>query len=307
LQWISIGKLAKATGFAVERLRMWEQRYGAPQSRRLASGHRRYSVEEVERLHLVREALSRGRRPRHVVALKREALLQLLGALALTGPAHRAPKGILSPGGWVASDWVAAAARLDDALLDRQFYEQWLQLGSLSFLVERAQPFAAALSLARAEGRLGLAEERFGAEKLGDFLTSIWRRLNENNAEQPVLLGALPSGKPSLDLPMMALVLALAGMHVIFLGLATPLEELVDAAKRQGLGQVVLSLGFGVEAAAATQSLASLKAGLGPEVFVGVGLGHNYPNGPGFQSFQNLQELFQWARARAERASSVPR
>ena len=296
LQWISIGKLAKATGFAVERIRMWEQRYGAPLGRRLASGHRRYNVEEVERLHLVREALARGKRPRQVVALKREALMQLLGTLNLAGTAQRAPKGLSSQLPWGPTAWLAAVSHLDDSFLDRQFYEQWLQLGSLNFLVERAQPFAEALARGRSSGQLGVAEERFGSEKLGDFLASLWRRLNENNTQHSVLLSTLPGDPQTLNLQMMALVLALAGLHVTYLGAGTPLDELIGTAKRRQVKALLLGYSPPLDFQVLTAALAKLREGLPPDVQLGVGSDAAPPSTRDFQRFQNLAELFEWAR-----------
>jgi methanogenic corrinoid protein MtbC1 len=186
---------------------------------------------------------------------------------------------------------------MDDAFLDRQFYEHWLELGSLSFLVERAQPFAEALSLGRQRGEIGLAEEHFGTEKLGDFLSSIWRRLNENNSEHPVLLSTLPEDQQSLGLQMMALVAALAGLRVIYLGTATPLDELISAAARQRVLGVLLGVSAGLDVRKATGQLAYLKVGLPPEVFLGAGGAGAPPANPDFRRFQDLTELFQWARS----------
>ena len=244
---ISIGKLAKATGFAVERLRMWELRYGAPKSLRLDSGHRRYLAEEVERLHLVRDALGRGLRPRHVVALDRDGLLKILGTSTqgkqpLWQNGQREDRSLVP---WTPKLWVAAAARMDDAYLDRQFYEHWLELGSLRFLTERVQPFITALGFGWERGELCVAEEHFGSEKMGDFLSGIWRRLNEHNQGRPVLLTTLPGDSHRLGLQMAALVAAMAGLRVIYLGPSTPVGEVALAAERQRARGVLLSLTLG--------------------------------------------------------------
>lgn len=47
---LTIGQLAERTGTAAGTLRMWESRYGFPGAERLASGHRRYSEEDVARV-----------------------------------------------------------------------------------------------------------------------------------------------------------------------------------------------------------------------------------------------------------------
>lgn len=44
---LSIGELAERTGVAPATIRMWEQRHGFPVPRRLGSGHRRYSEDDV--------------------------------------------------------------------------------------------------------------------------------------------------------------------------------------------------------------------------------------------------------------------
>lgn len=53
---LTIGDLAERTGLSPAVLRMWETRHGFPEPRRLASGHRRYTDDDVE---LVRQVLRR--------------------------------------------------------------------------------------------------------------------------------------------------------------------------------------------------------------------------------------------------------
>src|SRR5690242_21770365 len=53
---LTIGGLAERTGLSPAVLRMWETRHGFPEPRRIASGHRRYSENDVE---LVRQVLRR--------------------------------------------------------------------------------------------------------------------------------------------------------------------------------------------------------------------------------------------------------
>lgn len=302
---ISIGKLAQATGFAVERLRMWELRYGAPRSEKLPSGHRRYRGEEVDRLHLVREALNRGLRPGHVVAQSRESLLKLLETQApgfpSTRPTPREASALLP---WSPKAWVAASQRMDDAYLGRQFYEHWIELGSLRFLTERAQPFVQALGLGWERKELCVAEEHFGSEQLGDFLGGMWRRLNEQNQGPSVLLTTLPGDAHRLGLQMAALVAAMAGLRALYLGPSTPLEEVIEAAKRQKVQGVLLSLSSGQDAQEAKTQLKRLRKGLAPEILLGIGGSGAPVMGPDMPRFQDLPSFYHWARHWAPERSS---
>lgn len=53
---LTIGDLARETGLTPPVLRMWETRHGFPTPHRLASGHRRYSADQIE---LVKQVLRR--------------------------------------------------------------------------------------------------------------------------------------------------------------------------------------------------------------------------------------------------------
>jgi MerR family transcriptional regulator, light-induced transcriptional regulator len=298
---ISIGKLAKATGFSVERLRMWELRYGQPQGQRLPSGHRRYSAEEVERLHLVAQVLARGRRPRHVVALPREQLLALLEAPAGTGRPEPPKAADLRARAWSPQAWVQAATAMNEDYLNRQFYEHWLDLGSLRFLSERAQPFIQALGDEWQKGELCVAEEHFGSEKMGDFLAGIWRRLNEHNEHGPVLLTTLPGDAHRLGLQMAAVVCAMAGLKVVYLGPSTPLEEVALVAERNRAKAVFLSAALGTDHGKAREQLLQLRGLLPPQAVLGIGgAGAPWPpkDEPGaWQRHGDLNAFYLWARA----------
>jgi methylmalonyl-CoA mutase cobalamin-binding subunit len=297
---ISIGKLAKATGFSVERLRIWELRYGAPKGERLPSGHRRYAAEEVERLHLVRECIARGKRPRHVVALSREALLDQLDTKSYSHRADLAPRAAHAALPWSTKAWVAAAMKMDEGYLDRQFYEHWLDLGSLRFLRERAEPFIHALGEEWQKGELCVAEEHFGSEKMGDFLAGIWRRLNEHNQAGPVLLTTLPGDGHRLGLQMAALVSAMAGLRVIYLGPNTPVEEVAKAVERVGAKGLLFSAAMGTDQAKAREALLQLRKSLPEPIFIGVG-GAGAPltgdkDKPAWTRFNGLDAFYVWAR-----------
>lgn len=57
---LSIGDVAAQTGVGESTLRMWEARYSFPTPRRLPSGHRRYSVQDLARIQAVLRAREEG-------------------------------------------------------------------------------------------------------------------------------------------------------------------------------------------------------------------------------------------------------
>lgn len=57
---LSIGDVAAQTGVGESTLRMWEARYAFPTPRRLPSGHRRYSMQDLARIQAVLRARDEG-------------------------------------------------------------------------------------------------------------------------------------------------------------------------------------------------------------------------------------------------------
>ena len=82
-EYISIGELSAVTGIGVHTLRVWEKRYGAPHSKRLPSGHRRYPKKEVARLKAIASAIESGYRASKVVTATMEELQDLMRMVPL--------------------------------------------------------------------------------------------------------------------------------------------------------------------------------------------------------------------------------
>src|SRR5215216_1248891 len=58
--WMRIGELSRRVGLSVERLRMWERRYGLLTPRRTAGNQRLYSAVDETRVRLMVRYLAQG-------------------------------------------------------------------------------------------------------------------------------------------------------------------------------------------------------------------------------------------------------
>lgn len=74
---LTIGALSRATGVPIATLRSWEQRYGAPKAERRPSGHRFYSLDEVERVRTASTLIRAGHRASQVVGADPSTLSRL--------------------------------------------------------------------------------------------------------------------------------------------------------------------------------------------------------------------------------------
>src|SRR5437763_643334 len=86
-----IGVVARRTGLKPDLIRAWERRYGAVEPGRSDTRRRFYSDADVERLLLLRRAVSTGRGISQVAGLSGEELESLVEADAKSAPRPQAP------------------------------------------------------------------------------------------------------------------------------------------------------------------------------------------------------------------------
>jgi MerR family transcriptional regulator, light-induced transcriptional regulator len=294
---LSIGTLSSATGVPVETLRTWERRYGFPApTARTGGSHRRYGADAIGQVQLIVRALELGHRPSAVIGRDPDELRRLLGpaSTADAAPSDWAQHGDAG----VVARWLELTHALDGDGLMGEFHRSLAEMAAVPLLEHRVAPYLRELGEAWARGLLRVSHEHYASERVREFLSAQWRRANEGQrAGRVSAVLATPSGEQHvLGLHMAAWVIALAGVHVVFLGADTPWGEIVFAAERHAARGVALSAAAGypgdLEAGVAT-----LRAALPPEVSLalgGAGSAHVRKHG---QQMNSFEKLFKWARA----------
>lgn len=292
---LSIGALSRATGIPAETLRTWERRYGFPDPDRNDAGHRIYDPSYVERLRLIEEALESGHRPSNVVHLPQHELEELLNITSVRGSGVNDDVGIRDPEHEMVREWLEAAKKFDSSRLEHLFRHAWMQLGALDFLTERVGPFLYELGAAWAERRIAVAHEHFASERLRDFLSSHWRPLSDRATGPTIVCATLPSESHSLGLQMCAVVMAIAGLRIVYLGTDAPTADIVGAAEERDAHAVVLSISVAANRFMARRDLHEIREELDSNRGLVIG-GLGAPSGlPGVEHFGSLDELATWA------------
>ena len=290
---LSIGALSRATGVPVETLRTWEQRYGYPMAERRPSGHRVYPLSVVPRLRRMAVAIAGGHRAGDVLPASDAALDRLLAA---TGPAPRPATAWAMPGSLSTDDALALVASFDGERLTAALLSEWGRLGALGFLHTRVAPLVERVGCEWAEGRLEIRHEHFLSERLGDVLGSLRLPLDHQAAGPVVICATLPGEAHALGLQMAALVLAAAGLRVVYLGTNMPPAELAVLAVELPASHVALSISSAADGQATSRHLRRLRQLLPDEVGVVVG-GRGAPAArPGITVVADFEALDAWAR-----------
>ena len=300
-QMLSIGALARAIGIPVETLRTWERRYGTPQAERTQSGHRRYSMDTLQKLRLVRTAIQAGHRASLVVGATEAALRELIETLpdgALDEPPTHEPERS-GDESWHRSSierCITLTRSFDGRALDRELNAGLAALGALRFLELRVAPLLNEIGERWSTGDLGVRHEHFASERIQDFLVRQWRPLSDA-ATGPVCVCATPAGEQhTLGLQMAAYTLALNNVRVSYLGANLPPDELANAVAHHSARIALLSAARGADPEALREHCLRVCSAVGSDVTVLVGGGGFVEVPPSAVGFHSLRALNSWAQ-----------
>ncbi|MBT5548980.1 MAG: MerR family transcriptional regulator [Nitrospina sp.] len=294
---ISIGELARLTGITTHTLRVWEKRYGTPHAQRLPSGHRRYPKEDVPRLRAIAKALESGYRASKVVSGTLEELQGLMGLkpfISSDSSPESAEEVKNSSNETLIERWVKGIHEFDDDSLLQGFHEQWNRVGPLTFITDFTVPLIERIGTGWESGELTISHEHFATECLSSFLTGKWRQLNSRKEGWAVLLATLPGETHNLGLLMSAVVASLSGAKVIYLGLDTPVEDMITTANKYNPKLLCLSISCCQKPMETEDSLFKIRNGLGKNIKIVAGGKGTPEHVPGIRKVGDFNNFNNW-------------
>lgn len=217
--YLRIGELSRRAGVSPELLRAWERRYELLRPERSAGGFRLYGDEDVARVQVMRQHLSRG--------LSAAEAARLAVDTATAPPVSTAPPpGLVAElmEAFVAYDEVAAHASLD-RLISTYSLETVLREALIPLLHEIGVRFE--------RGELSIAQEHFASNLLRGRLMGLARGWGQGSGPSAVL--ACPPGEfHEFGLIAFGLALRARGWRITYLGADTPIATVLQAVKDMG-------------------------------------------------------------------------
>jgi MerR family transcriptional regulator, light-induced transcriptional regulator len=233
----SIRVASRLTGIPADTLRMWERRYGFPRPERTGGGSRTYTDEDIELLHLLSRALKAGYRPGEIVGKSREELEDILTQVA---PAR--PEPLIEGALPTVRGLIQHLMSDDTEALATEMRRAALRLGSKRFVTEIAHPFVVEVGSMWEAGKLEVRHEHLASEVLSTLLRLLISTSEDGLGRPVVLLATLPGEQHGLGLEMVALYLASMRATPRLLGVNTPRDQIVKAARALGADVVGITL-----------------------------------------------------------------
>lgn len=272
---VGIAAVERDTGLSKDILRVWERRYGFPLPLRDGGGDRVYSVEQVQRLRLLKRLLDRGHRPGRIVGASLQTLESLLEGRpqAATTKGSRGRRNTLSAPAEARSDTsqiedltacmhLLRGHRVDE--LHRHLTQALMRQGLGEFVRFLVAPLTRLVGESWMRGELEVFEEHIYTETVQRVLRqAINGFIHQLGGGRPrVLLTTLPGEPHGLGLLMVEALLAIEGCQCLSLGVQTPGDEIPRAAAAHGSDIVALSFSGLMSAGMVRRGLIGLRAAL---------------------------------------------
>jgi DNA-binding transcriptional MerR regulator len=248
---MTIAAVSSLLGIPVPTIRSWERRYGFPVPSRTQGKHRRYSVDEIDQLRMMRDEITRGHSASEAVDIVRRYSTED------------------RPRAELLDRFLEAAMRLDPVKL-----RETLMTGSESMGVEETMRLVALPAMREMGSRWKAGVCDTAHEHLATEAVRVWLARQSAMAPAafrpfPLVLACGPKDLHTIGLEAFGVVLARRGWSIRTLGPLTPVASLVAAVRAAEARGAVVTSQRGVTRRSAVEAIAAVEALPGVEAFYG--------------------------------------
>ncbi|MEQ4300809.1 MerR family transcriptional regulator [Plantactinospora sp. B6F1] len=239
---LSAGAAARRLGIAVTTLRSWHQRYGLGPSRHVPGRHRRYSVEDLDRLDVMRRLTAEGIAPAEAAHWARRGTVPGQGPDRDGAVAARAGGGtVIAVGraGPEARGLARAAMRLDPLAMRAGIGAAIDAHGVVATWERMLRPVLVGIGERHAASAAFIEVEHLLSRCVSEALAAV-PRPPVGGSPPRILLACADEEQHSLPLEALAAALAEVGVHCRLFGARVPVRALVDAVARTAPRAVVI-------------------------------------------------------------------
>ncbi|MEM1417215.1 MAG: MerR family transcriptional regulator [Myxococcota bacterium] len=230
-----VGMVARLTGLSTHTLRMWEKRHQAVVPARTPAGGRLYSDADVERLMLLKRLVDGGHSIGSISPLENEELTR---TLAVQRPPE--PRIQAAPTD-VRDRFLAAIAALDVHGAEQLLARAAVALEPRAFLLDVVRPILEEMGRRYEAGQLRIVHEHAASAILRNLLVSLTRMFPRSSRERTAIIATPAGERHEFGALMVAMLVAMKGWHIIYLGTDLPASEIVYAAEKSDASLVLLS------------------------------------------------------------------
>ena len=232
-----VGMVSKMTGLSTHTLRMWEKRYAAVLPKRTEAGGRLYNDADVERLRLLRELVQSGHSIGGIAKLPDLNLRRM--AASFPAPASETALQHLPD---LRARVMAAIEQLRIPEAEQMLSRAALSTEPGEFLSGVVAPILIEIGDRWASGELRIAHEHACSNVMRGLLFSLMRLYPAGDTRRRAVVATPANEDHELGALMVAMLAAMHGWSVLYLGPDLPAEEIAYAVTDTNANLLMVSI-----------------------------------------------------------------
>ena len=222
----TVAEVEDRSGVPATSLRQWERRYGFPKPQRSPSGYRYFSEQDVLGIVRMRDLIAQGIAPSRAAAIVQEE--------PPVTSAARSPADLTL-------DLGAALETGDLDGADRVLSEAFALHSVETVLFDVIRPAMVHVGELWHAGAITVAAEHLASNHVQGRLRALLRSLPTGARRHRLIVTCAPAEQHELGALMLTIALRRAGYEVMYLGAATPVEDLATMAAQVSPAAVLIS------------------------------------------------------------------
>lgn len=247
---LPINAVERETGVSKELLRMWERRYHFPTPGRDDQGDRIYTLDQVNKLRLLRRLIDAGFRPGKIIALDVPDLENLLRSQNRS-QADIAPE--------VEREMVDILQSKDPHRVREYLSHQLTKLGLQTFILDFLQHANSIVGDAWMRGVIEVHEEHLYTEQVQSLIRTAITNLRAASEPPHIMLTTAPEENHTLGILMVEAMMRLDNVDAICFGAQMPVRDIAQAAQKHKMNIVALSFSASYPTSKAIEFLEELR------------------------------------------------
>jgi len=230
-----IGAVTKLTGLSIDVVRVWERRYGAVRPARSDGGTRLYSDADVLRLKRLRQAVEKGFGIGQAAKFSETELDELIGET------RQSPEAT-DPFGALRLRFIDAIQIMDVVAAERELARAATLFSTRELVKNIVAPTVKEAGERCARGEFGAAHEHLASALLRNLVSSLLRLYPASTSADAIVLATPALDRHDFGLLLAALLAAMHGWRVVYLGADLPVPEIARAVRLTNARVLVLSV-----------------------------------------------------------------
>lgn len=260
-----VGMVSKMSGLSTHTLRMWEKRYAAVLPKRSEAGGRLYTDADVERLRLLHRLVESGHSIGGIARLRDADLRQM--AAAFPTPSRPEASQHLPA---IRERVIAAIEHLRIEEAEQVLSRAALSTEPCEFLKVVVGPILVEVGERWERGDLRIVHEHACSAAMRGLLCSLMRLYPSTNATRRVVVATPANEEHELGALMVAMLAAMHGWSVLYLGPNLPAEEIAYAVTGTNAEALMLSV-TNLSAEESERELAAIERAIPGRVMILLG------------------------------------